>query len=368
MIEGQWFAKGSSARCDAALEVEDDFFTLNVDGVSTCHGTLQELQVGSRLGNVQRKITLEDGSLFTTSDNDAVDKAFTKQLQNKGLIHTLESKSTLVLLALIITAVTAVSFFKWGIPWASVRIAHALPQETNQLISANTFELLDDYLFDESAVSTERQEAIKKHFQSKVIPLADPNSDISYKLHFRLWSDGNRSIPNALALPSGDIILTDKFVELSRNQEEIDAVLLHEMGHVVHRHTLEMVIEGTFVGVAVMMIIGDSNGLADMGIGLGSMLVSSNYSRGHESEADTYAFKHMLKGNIDPIAFSDIMNRMTAYMENNANATAHVEESEDNILDYLSSHPNTNKRVDIAQQYSECFKKGLQECTIIDKP
>jgi len=74
-----------------------------------------------------------------------------------------------------------------------------------------------------------------------------------------------------LALPSGDIVLTDKFIELSENQDEIDAVLLHEMGHVIHRHGLEMVIEGTLVTVAGMLIVGDSNGLADMGVELGSL-------------------------------------------------------------------------------------------------
>ena len=54
---------------------------------------------------------------------------------------------------------------------------------------------------------------------------------------------GEVEIPNALAFPSGDIVLTDKFVQLSKNQDEIDSVLLHEMGHVVHRHGLEMLIE-----------------------------------------------------------------------------------------------------------------------------
>ena len=43
--------------------------------------------------------------------------------------------------------------------------------------------------------------------------------------------------------------------------------------------------------------------MGDMGIGLGSALVSSAYSRGHESEADKYAFDKMLKSGIDPKSF-----------------------------------------------------------------
>ena len=120
-----------------------------------------------------------------------------------------------------------------------------------------------------------------------------------------------------------------------------------------------------------------------MGVGLGSLLVSSNYSRGHEAEADLYAFEHMLVAKIDPQAFSDIMNRMTSYMtelseskddegnkndsdkkSNNKTADKGMK-NKDSIFDYLSSHPKTSRRVEIARQYSECFKKGLSTCDVV---
>jgi Zn-dependent protease with chaperone function len=121
-----------------------------------------------------------------------------------------------------------------------------------------------------------------------------------------------------------------------------------------------MLIEGTFVTVAVMMMTGDGSGMGDMGIGLGSALVSSAYSRGHESEADLYAFEKMLKAHIDPKSFSNIMNRMTSYMTEDDNKTK--ESDEEDVLDYFSSHPSTQKRVDLANRYSECFKQGLTVC------
>ena len=372
MIEGKWYAEGSATSHAARLNINGREYKLEVENGTSHAGALQDLHVGNRLGNVERKIILVDGSLFTTRNNNAVDKAFKKQLKTNSLIHTLESKYRWVFVALLVTLLTAFAFFKWGIPWTSKKIAHALPEKTNQIIAANTLDFLDDYMFKKSTISTDKMEKIRKHFHAKIVPLSTENKEIAYKLYFRSWSDGNLSIPNALALPSGDIILTDKFVELCENQDEMDSVLLHEMGHVVYRHTLEMVIEGTFVSVAVMLIVGDSNGLGDMGVGLGSLLVSSSYSRGHESEADMYAFKHMLTAGIDPVSFSDIMNRMTQYMKTETNSKKReskekhkdVKESKDTLLDYLSSHPNTKKRVDIANQFSQCYKKGLTTCDI----
>jgi len=361
MIQGKWYAQGSAALLDATLATTSETtYLIKIANGTVYEGKLSSLSVGNRLGHTERKITLEDGSIFATKENDFIDRTFKKHLLSNGFIHTLESKMKWVFVALVITAFTAFGFFKWGVPWSSTKIAHLLPHKTNELIATHTLAFLDEYIFEESKISQVKREEIRQHFKSKLLPLSK-DKEINYRVHFRLWSDGNVSIPNALALPSGDIILTDKFVELAKNEDEIDSVMLHEMGHVIHRHTLKMVIESTFITVATMMIVGDSNGLADMGVGLGSLLVSSSYSRAHESEADLYAFKQMLRAKIDPIAFSDIMNRMMVYMEQSSKKD---KESDKDVLDYLSSHPTTKERVKIAKQYSQCFKKGLTTCEI----
>jgi len=363
MIEGNWHPKGSALQRGAVLTINDlGRYTIEVDDGVIYRGDFSKLQVSERLGNVLRKIILEDGSMFVTTENDAIDKIFKEHQKINGVIHYLETHMGWIAVALIITLTTAFSFFKWGIPWTSEKIAHALPYETNRLISSGTMEFLDKYMFSESNISSLYQEKITKHFYQKIAPLSrDDEEKIIYKLHFRSWSINGTQIPNALALPSGDIIVTDKFLELTKNQNEIDAVLLHEMGHVVHRHGLEMMIEGTFITVAVMMISGDGSGIGDMGIGLGSALVNSSYSRRHESEADLYAFEKMLLAKINPKSFSTIMNRMTLYISKEENRTKGGQDK-GRVLDYFSSHPTTEKRVALANHYSDCFQKGLTIC------
>ena len=376
MIQGKWHSNGSAVQFDAVLHCSDGIlFQIDVTGSANYTGALDTLKVSDRLGNVERKITLDDGSVFASSDNDAIDTLFNKHASANGIIHHLESHMGWVVTALLVTVLSTFVFFKWGLPWGSEKIAHALPHKTNQLIANNSLKFLDKYIFSKSQLDEAKKDQIREHFKTKLAPLSvGEDSKIVYKLHFRAWDDINDGIPNAFALPSGDIILTDKFVELSKSQDEIDSVLLHEMGHVVRRHTLEMLIEGTFVTVVVMMVTGDSNGLADMGLGLGSLMMSSNYARDHESEADKYAFEHMLIAKIDPISFSKIMNRMTEYMEEreqNSKPEEDISKSDKKakddktILDYLSSHPPTEQRVEIARQYSECFKKGMMTCDIV---
>lgn len=360
-IEGKWYDHRSAARLNATMFIEGGSFNMEIENDIAHSGNLHTLSVSSRLGNVERKITLVNGSVFATFDNDAIDRAFKKQVKANRFIHVLESKMRWVLGALIVTLLCTFGFFKWGLPFLSKEIAYALPPKTSKLISEHTLDFLDKYLFKKSEISEEKMQAVRAYFNAKLLPLSD-ESDISYKLHFRLFKDANLSIPNAMALPSGDIILTDKFVQLCENQVEMDSVILHEMGHIVHRHSLQTLIESTFISVAVITIIGDNNGLADMGVGLGSMLMSSKYSREHESEADTYAYEHMLIAKMDPIAFSNIMNRMEKYMNNSSNA-----KEDSTSLEFISSHPETKERVEIARQYSKCFNKGLSSCNMKNK-
>ena len=361
MIKGYWHPEGSAARFSATFEVNDlDRYVITLEDTTAYRGDMHTLNVSDRLGNVERKILLEDGSMFTTHENDRIDELFKGTQKVNALVHYMETHYRAIVVALVITIASAFSFFKWGIPWTSEKIAQALPYETNKLIASGSMKFLDKTMFEKTSLTQEKQDEISKHFYDKIAILSvSDEKKIVYKLHFRSWEMHGQSIPNALALPSGDIILTDKFVELAKSQDEIDSVILHEMGHVVHRHGLEMMIEGTFITVAVMMITGDSTGMGDFGVGLGTALVSSSYSRGHEAEADLYSFKKMLQAHIDPKSFSNIMSRMTKYMSEDVDTS---KKDGEKILDYFSSHPTTQKRIDLANHYSECFRQGLTEC------
>ncbi|MBX2809057.1 MAG: M48 family metallopeptidase [Cellvibrionaceae bacterium] len=367
IIQGNWYYQGSAAQTAATLHCRGEDFTLQTAAGARIHGKLADFTVSDRLGNIERKLSLEDGSVFATADNASIDRLFAKSNTFNGLIHRLESHMSSVLVALVLTLASGFSFVKWGIPWAATHIAHALPHKTNELIAAHSLEFLDKALFEPSQLRDDETSRIRQHFQQVLLPLEAKSQDINYRLHFRQWRHRQQGIANAFALPSGDLILTDALVTLSQNQDEIDAVLLHEMGHVVHRHSLQRVIESTLIATIIMLLVGDVNSIADIGLSVGSLLISGNYSREHESEADRYAFEKMLHANINPQAFADVLTRIAAHMDaliiDNAPRASDGEKNASEILmDYLSSHPNTEARVKQALRYQHCFTLGLTSC------
>lgn len=361
-LDGYYFSKGASLRRPASLAIEGRHFTLRVvdDVDSEQTGLCESLKVSVRLANVERKVLLSDGTVFTTVDNDGVDQAFITNNSVSQFLHRIESHLAWVVIALVVTLVSAYGFINWGVPWSSEKIANMLPHQTNERLAQQSFAFLDEYILEPSHINEEKQTLLKNHFQQNLIEkLFEDGEEIDYRLHFRRWGEGEDAIPNALALPSGDIIVTDKFVELAVSQDEIDAILLHEIGHVTERHSLQMLVQTTVLATVIMMITGDAGSVADMGIGLGSMLVQSHYSRRHETQADIYALQRMLELNVDPSAFSTIMTKLDSFSQQKEESS--MEEAE-GWLDYLSTHPASEQRILNANHYSQCFHKGLRNC------
>ena len=64
---------------------------------------------------------------------------------------------------------------------------------------------------------------------------------------------------NAFALPSGIVVLTDELEALAQHDDELSAVFAHEIGHVVHRHSMRMVIQHSASALLMLGLLGDVN-------------------------------------------------------------------------------------------------------------
>lgn len=353
MIEGKLYKLNSSQSDDAKIILQKENYEVISDEQIIYADSINTLDIPQRLGSTPRRILLGNGQIFVTKENDLVDKLINKR-RSKSLLFKLESNIALVLISLVITIAVAFSFFKWGVPYTSKKLAYAMPLELNKLISDNSLKALDKFMFNPSKLDLDKKEEILRSFEKDILPFIKKEDGFKYKIHFKEWKIAETDIPNALALPNGDIVLTDEFVKLSKNKDEINSVILHEIGHIKHKHSLQRLVEGTFITVVMMFITGDASVFSDMGIGLGSVLVDSHYSREHESQADEYAFKMMLKLKIDPKNFVSILSRITD--------DENVNEKDEEFLNYISSHPNTKVRIKNALRYSECFKMGKDKC------
>ncbi len=345
-ITGYWYPANSSARHDAKLHIKDGHYTLKIVDNDELQGMVANVSVSDRVGNIPRKMTLENHSIFETLDNNSVDNLLHKLRHKDGsshFIHILETRWQSITIAITLTITIVFSSVYWGLPWASEKLAYAIPVGMSEQISAGTFDVLNKYILDPSELPEARQQAIRKHFKKTLLTVQ--SEKFNYRLYFRQLGD----MPNAFALPSGQIIVTDKLIEMADNQQEIDSVLLHEIGHVVHRHGLQQIIHNSFITIALTIMTGDATAVEEMMIALPVFLLESQYSRASESEADEYAFKHMIKLGIDPIYFAHMFEKMLS-LEKDENLNSN--EQPDEYSEFLSTHPASPRRIQRAKEYS----------------
>ena len=143
---------------------------------------------------------------------------------------------------------------------------------------------------------------------------------------------------NAFALPGNKIGVYTGLLKYARNQHQLAAVIGHEVGHVIARHSNERlssklaVSAGLTLAAAVLGADRNNDSLLMAGLGLGAQYgVILPFSRKHESEADLIGLDLMAKAGFDPSESILLWQNM---------AQAGVSPPE-----FMSTHPSSDSRI-----------------------
>jgi predicted Zn-dependent protease len=152
----------------------------------------------------------------------------------------------------------------------------------------------------------------------------------------------DKSEPNAFAMPGGKVGVNAGLIELANEDEdEIAAVIGHEVAHVAKRHSNKRMSQG--VGVALGGILLDTamrnksssdralaRGAYGVGATVGAVLP---FSRSQEREADDLGLIYSAKAGYDPRASIRFWQKM-------------MSKSKRKMPQFLSTHPDSGKRIE----------------------
>lgn len=330
VVAARYYDGKSSEGRDVSIHAEAPA-SLHVigDGIDRRY-PLDQVRSSSRVGNTQRHLYFADGAQCETGDNDAIDEIFAgvrAELPNR-LLHRWESRVGPAIAALLVTAGLLWLGIAYGIPALAKQIAFSMPASTEAKVGEEVLAGLDKVLLSPTRLSPKRQAELQMLF-------ADMTSRIEGATGYRLELRASKTIgANALALPSGIVVVTDPLVELAENDSEIIAVLAHEIGHLQSRHDLRRLLQGSATVVLVVAVTGDLSAVSSLAMAVPALIVESKYSREFEREADDFAFDHLRSRRIATGAFTDILLRM---------ARAH-QDAPGSIPSFLSSHPSPEER------------------------
>ena len=124
--------------------------------------------------------------------------------------------------------------------------------------------------------------------------------------------------PNAFALPGGKIGVHTGLLAIAEDQDQLAAVVAHEVAHVLANHGNERMSQqqaasGVMDLVGAMAAGGETGGLLVAALGAGAQYgVLMPYSRSHESEADLYGLELSAAAGFDPRASVALWQNMDA--------------------------------------------------------
>lgn len=127
---------------------------------------------------------------------------------------------------------------------------------------------------------------------------------------------------NAVSAPGGFILITTGFLSLLESEDELAAVIAHEIGHVALKHGLSAISESNLTDA--LQIIGKEAASSSGNLAVSELnslfgdsvnevvgtLLDKGYSRSAEYEADLYASKLLSKSGYNPQALIQTLNKL----------------------------------------------------------
>ena len=170
----------------------------------------------------------------------------------------------------------------------------------------------------------------------RLVQASSEVSESPYYYQFHLLADDETV--NAFALPGGQIFITYGLLRLLQTDDEIAAVLAHEIVHVAGRHSNEQMAKAqlsqNLVGAVVMAGGDDYGATAGQVAQFVSRLTNTSYGREDELESDRLGVRLMKRAGYNPEAMITVMK----VLEKAAGGTSPPE--------FLSTHPNPGNRIE----------------------
>jgi predicted Zn-dependent protease len=325
-LPGNYFDGVTPIGSPATLTVAGDRVTVAAGHISEDHDA-SGLLVSPCVGGSERFVVLPGGGQFQCPDH-ALLNTLPQEVASEGPIAWLEQHWPLAIACVVVVAGLLIGGYQYGLPLAADRVVARVPIESEAALGRETLQLLERmHALTPTGLDQAAQQRLSKRFAALTRGL---KYEQQYRLEFRSGPIG----ANAMALPGAIVVVTDDLITIGDSEDQVLAVLAHEIGHVESRHALRQLLGDSVVAVVVATMTGDAASLGTAVTGLPVMVAQLEYSREFESAADTYAFELMRRNGLSPLAFADMLERLAARRAGDTEA-----------LPFLSTHPITAERI-----------------------
>lgn len=334
-LTGRLYSPNSSQNREVHLQLGAEGRLHIIDAAYPEPLQLSQLTLSPQLGKQPLRITLPDQAQLLLEQSDGL-LAWLRSNKQGDRIAGWERSLKLIALGVVLCIVTALLTYRYVLPATAGWIADQLPPVVASTLGEQTRNNMEKWMFDESQLSDEQQQAMQLQFQQLLSKLPElPHSP-------RLYLYSADEMANAFALADGSVVVTDQLFAMAGSADALQGVLLHELGHVAHNDVMHTLVRSTLFTLLLNVVFGDVTGSMDLLVNTASFGVEMSYSRGAEQAADDFAC-HWLK------ATGADLDANYQMMESVLNM-GHGHEAPE----WFSTHPDTDKRL---ARFKDCLSQ-----------
>lgn len=210
-------------------------------------------------------------------------------------------------------------------------LAHAVPWAwEKKLAESNVFSMPL-----QACTANPDAEKLLQKLVKRIYPLQPGDGDFSIDI-----SVVRDPAVNAFAGLGGRLYINTGFLSQAKSPEEVTGVLAHEIEHVRHRHIMEVLFVHMLTSQGMNMVFTDG----DSGADAADFFLRMNFSRAQEAEADEDGLRRLQAAHIDNHGFRNFFERL---------------EDDGVASQFLSDHPSSSSRADIAATFSNSGAKPV---------
>lgn len=296
---------------------------------------LRTLGLGDRWQSGPYPVSLSDGGTLWIDGDDPAWAGFVDALL-QGAGRRLGAQrlwcswpAALACLALLVAVLVWID--RQGAGLAARAVLPLVPLKVDEVVGAQALKSLDASLLERSGRDGDI-DGLRRRFHDMARACGQGRS-------FRFEVRQLREEPgfNAFALPDGTLVVLDGLLA-AFSEDEVLAVLGHEIGHVVHRHTMDHLLKSLGLLAAAGVVFSDFSSVLATGVGTVQFL---RHSRAAEREADAHARECLARAGIEPRVMLGVWTKFRAETDRRGGAEP---------PGWLSTHPGLEERLRAARQ------------------
>ena len=302
------------------------------------HGRKDELRLGA--------IGQPDGARVVVRGHEAVARVLATIPQLTERRHQQTGREIRLAVTATVALVSVIAAYLYGVPLLASRIVTVVPPAWEQRLGETVAQQMEASLEGEAGfeLCDDNPDSLANQAIARFGNEVLAGSGSPFELDICVVKS---DIPNAFALPGGQVFFFSSLLDRARTPDEFAGVLAHEIGHVAYRHGMEQLISTAGTGALIGFILGDMTGIS-VAAGLGATVIDARFSRDAERQADAFAAQVAQRMDFNPAGLADLIYR------------AGVDDEFARALALLSTHPLTEDRKAALEALSRQRPTGLE--------